>query len=122
MERMVRTGLLYDFYGKLLTEKQRQAMELYYLENWSLTEIAASDGISKQAVYDILQRSEKIIEEFEEKLGLLQRFLDQQKILNDISRRVEKVLTSLPEDSTNQQELIAINRQIHELAEAEMQE
>jgi predicted DNA-binding protein YlxM (UPF0122 family) len=118
---MVRTGLLYDFYGGLLTEKQRQTMELYYLENWSMAEIAAEGKVSKQAVHDLLHRSERIIEDLEVKLGLLQRFMDQQVILTEISEKLKQVLASLPEDGFNHKALVEINQQILQLAEAEME-
>jgi predicted DNA-binding protein YlxM (UPF0122 family) len=121
VEQMVRTGLLYDFYGGLLTAKQRQAMELYYLENWSLAEIAATSGVSKQAVHDLLHRSERIIEELEAKLGLLQRFIDQQEVLSQVSRKLQQVIASLPDGSRNHKMLTEINQQILGLAEAEME-
>ncbi len=120
MDKMVRTGLLYDFYGGLLTEKQRRVMELYYLENWSLAEIADDGEVSKQAVYDLLQRTERIIEDFEQKLGLLKRFLNQQMVLEDISAKLQRVLASLPENNPNYKVLAGINQQIAELSEAEM--
>jgi Uncharacterized protein conserved in bacteria len=118
---MVRTGLLYDFYGGLLTEKQRQAMELYYLENWSLTEIAEKSGVSKQAVHDLIHRSERIIEDLEDKLGLLQRFMDQQEVLSQVSRKLQQVLALLPDDGMNHKMLTEIQQQILELAESEME-
>jgi uncharacterized protein len=121
VEQMVRTGLLYDFYGGLLTEKQRQTMELYYLENWSLTEIAAAGGVSKQAVYDLLHRSERIIEDLEVKLGLLQRFMGQQTVLNQVSQKLQQVLVSLPDSSVNHKILTEINQQILGLAEADLE-
>lgn len=63
--------LLYDFYGKLLTPKQREVMRLYYEEDLSLGEIAEELKISRQAVHDILRRSEQALEKYEKKLGLL---------------------------------------------------
>lgn len=119
MEQLVRVGLLYDFYGGLLTEKQRQTMELYYLENWSLAEIAADGGVSKQAVHDLLHRSEKILEDFEAKLGLLQRFMDQQTVLQQVSGKLQQVIATLPDHETNRQILSEIHQQIVELAESE---
>jgi uncharacterized protein len=121
VEQMVRTGLLYDFYGGLLTEKQRQTMELYYLENWSLAEIAAAGKVSKQAVHDLLHRSERIIEDLEAKLGLLQRFMEQQSALTEISQKLQQVMVSLPENSSNHRTLVEINQQILQLAEDEME-
>lgn len=119
MEQLVRIGLLYDFYGGLLTEKQRQTMELYYMENWSLAEIAADGGVSKQAVHDLLHRSEKILEDFEVKLGLLQRFMDQQTILQQVSGKLQKVIASIPAQEINRKILTEIHQQIIDLAESE---
>ncbi|MGE5604861.1 MAG: YlxM family DNA-binding protein [Bacteroidota bacterium] len=97
VERLVRTGLLYDFYGGLLTEKQQRVMELYFLENWSLAEIAANEGVSRQAVHDLLQRSEKTIEGFEAKLGLLERFSKQQALLTGIRDQLQLVMNETSE-------------------------
>ncbi len=119
MEQLVRVGLLYDFYGGLLTEKQRQTMELYYQENWSLAEIAAAGGVSKQAVHDLLHRSEKILEDLEAKLGLLQRFMDQQTVLHQVSGRLQQVIASLPDHEMNRKILTEIHQQIVDLAESE---
>ena len=120
MERLVRTGLLYDFYGGLLTDKQRRVMELYFLENWSLAEIADTLGVSRQAIHDLLQRSEKIIEGLEKKLGLLARYDKQQTGLATISDRIQTVLEKLPERNIPlYQELIEIKAQVLRLLESE---
>ena len=119
MERLVRTGLLYDFYGGLLTAKQQKALELYCLENWSLAEIAAQDGVSRQAVHDLLHRSERIMEDFEEKLGLLERFLNQKTVLNIISTQIKEVLLTVPENNITYKKLLAINQQLVQLIESE---
>lgn len=120
MERLVRTGLLYDFYGGLLTEKQQRVMELYFLENWSLAEIAASEGVSRQAIHDLLQRSEKIIEGFEAKLGLLERYSRQQLILVGIKERLQEIISGNTEqDSLLRKELMEIKEQIIDLIESE---
>ena len=67
-EKSVRTGILLDFYGNLLTDKMREACESYYNEDLSLAEIAESSGISRQGVYDTIHRAEKQLEEYEERL------------------------------------------------------
>ncbi|BAS27473.1 DNA-binding protein [Limnochorda pilosa] len=64
-------GLLYDSYGELLTEKQRRFFELYFLDDLSLGEIADQFAVSRQAVYDILRRSQNTLERMEAKLGLV---------------------------------------------------
>ncbi|MCL6591366.1 MAG: hypothetical protein K6U80_15600 [Firmicutes bacterium] len=114
---MVRTGLLYDFYGGLLTEKQRQAMEKYYLENWSLAEIASFDGVSRQAVHDLLHRSERMVQEYEAKLGLLDRFLKLQTALAGINGKIEAALQNSPADDSNYKVLREIQQEIARLIE-----
>lgn len=74
LEKACRMTMLFDFYGNLLTQKQREVMHLYYEQDLSLAEIAENLGTSRQAVYDTLKRSEKALEKFEEKLGLLENY------------------------------------------------
>ena len=64
---------MYDVYGALLTERQRKCLELHFLQDWSLGEIAAEFGVSRQAVNDILRRSEETLEEYEVALNLLKQ-------------------------------------------------
>ena len=79
MEKNVEVCLLLDFYGKLLTERQREIMVLYYEDNLSLTEIAEELGISKQGVSDSIKRSEKILYETENKLFLLKQYMEKKQ-------------------------------------------
>ena len=67
-------SVLYDFYGPLLSDKQRRFTELYHNENCSLTESAEAEGVSKQAVSEGLRRAEKALINYEEKLGLVARW------------------------------------------------
>ena len=76
MEGFVKQSLLYDFYGDLLTEHQKEIYEAYIQDDLSLGEIAAEQGISRQGVYDIVRRCHVLLEGYEEKLGLVRRFLD----------------------------------------------
>ena len=73
IEKMIRVGQLYDAYGALLTERQRKCLELHFLQDWSLGEIAAEFCVSRQAVNDILRRSEETLEEYELALNLLKQ-------------------------------------------------
>lgn len=75
MEKIVEQGLLYDFYGELLTEHQRQIYEGVVYENLSLAEIAAEQGISRQGVHDIVKRCDKTLADYEKKLKLVARFM-----------------------------------------------
>jgi predicted DNA-binding protein YlxM (UPF0122 family) len=71
IEKVLEISMLYDFYGQMLTDKQRDIIELYYNDDLSLGEISESLGISRQGVYDMLKRSEKILYGYEEKLCLV---------------------------------------------------
>lgn len=82
IEKVARLSLLVDFYGQLLTDKQRQAMELHYGEDLSLGEIAESLEISRQAVHDLVKRSTNILEDYEASLGLVAKHLRTQQELN----------------------------------------
>jgi len=74
LEKTTRMNYLYDFYQSLLTPKQRSYMSLYYLDDYSLGEIADEYDVSRQAVYDNIKRTEAMLEEYENKLLLLQKF------------------------------------------------
>jgi len=74
MSKNLSISVLMDFYGGLLTDKQQQALELYYDQDFSLAEIAEHMDISRQGVRDFIKRGEKQLTEFEEALGLLERF------------------------------------------------
>lgn len=75
IEKILEVSLLYDFYGQMLTEKQRQIIELYYNEDLSLGEISKAMNISRQGVHDMLKRSEKVLHNYEEKLRLVEKFM-----------------------------------------------
>ena len=69
-------ALLYDFYGELLTERQRQVYESVVLEDYSLSEVAEERKISRQGVHDMIRRCNHILEGYEEKLHLVEKFLN----------------------------------------------
>lgn len=79
MEKIVRQSLLYDFYGELLTEHQKSIYEDYVNNDLSYSEIAGNNNISRQGVYDMIKRCDKILEEYEEKLKLVDKFLRAKK-------------------------------------------
>lgn len=84
-------NLLYDFYGQLLTKKQRTFFDLYYQADLSLGEIAAQHDVTRQAVYDILKRSERALEEFEAKLNLVDKYLRGQKVIRQVTKDLEEL-------------------------------
>ncbi|MDQ1913259.1 putative DNA-binding protein [Paenibacillus sp. GD4] len=79
-----RINLLFDFYEKLLTDKQQQFMKAYFHDDYSLGEIAAEFGISRQAVYEHIKRAEAVLEEYESKLQLLARHEERQRLLSEL--------------------------------------
>ncbi len=84
MEKIVEQGLLYDFYGDLLTDHQRRIYEDVVLNDLSLSEIAEEEGISRQGVYDIVRRCDKMLSGYEEKLGLVRKFEETRKKVSEI--------------------------------------
>ena len=86
MKDSVTMTLLYDYYGELLTAKQRCCFDLYYNQDYSLAEIAAEEGISRQGVHDLVRRCDRILEEYEEKLQLVAKFMK----IRDAAARIEE--------------------------------
>lgn len=93
-EKLVELGILFDFYGKLLTEKQYSVVELYYIHDLSLAEIGNELNITRQGVFDTLRRAEQKLYQYEENLGLVNKFYssheDIKKIIN-ISEEIIKL-------------------------------
>ncbi len=87
-------SVLLDFYGEMLTEKQREVVELYYNQDLSLAEIALHSGISRQGVRDSIKRAEGQLLEYEERLGLSRRFKDINKGLERIGELVASIRQS----------------------------
>ncbi|TCI23233.1 putative DNA-binding protein [Exiguobacterium sp. SL-10] len=89
LEKTNRMNYLFDFYQALLTPKQRNYMSLYYLDDYSLGEIAEEFEVSRQAVYDNIKRTEAMLEQYEEKLALFEKFEQRQQLLQTLKRQVE---------------------------------
>ena len=79
-----RMTMLFDFYGELLTERQKEFFDLYYNEDLSLAEIAENAGISRQGVRDVIVRAEAAMQEIEDKTGIIRRFESQRPHLDAI--------------------------------------
>ena len=80
-----RMTMLFDFYGELLTDRQREFFDLYYNEDLSLAEIAENAGISRQGVRDVIVRAESAMQEVEDKTGIIRRFEGQRRRLGAIA-------------------------------------
>ncbi len=91
MYDIARRSLLFDFYGQLLTEKQQEIYDLYFQQDLSLGEIAELHKVSRQAIYDLLKRTEETLEEYESKLGLVKKHKDSAEILKQVQKRLESI-------------------------------
>ena len=87
MEEIVEQGLLYDFYGELLTDHQRGIYEDAVFNDMSLSEIAEVAGISRQGVHDLIRRCDRILEGYESRLHLMERF----RRISDKLEQIEKL-------------------------------
>ena len=107
MEKIVEQGLLYDFYGELLTAHQRKVYEDVVFNDLSPSEIAGELGISRQGVHELMKRCDKILEEYEAKLHLVAKFVK----IRDMAREVEQLA-----DECARTRDMALIEQIHGLA------
>src|SRR5690625_3842984 len=86
LEKTSRINMLYDFYHLLLTNKQKEYMEFYYREDFSLGEIASKCNVSRQAVYDTIRRTEQLLETYEQKLNLYEKFSKRKELLEQLEQ------------------------------------
>ena len=92
IDKIMEASLLYDFYGQLLTQRKQQVMQLYHEENLSLAEIAQEFGISRAAVHESLKSAEKSLSEYEEKLGLVEKFMKSQNAIDRIDESIDRLI------------------------------
>jgi len=112
MEKIVRRALLYDFYGELLTEHQKNIYSDYVLNDLSYTEIGSNEGISRQAVYELIKRCDSILEDYETKLKLVAKFTETNKRISRIHELAEEL-----NKSTSDKELKNKISEIEKLSE-----
>lgn len=110
LERLFHLADMFDMYGMLLTEKQQRCLELHLFEDFSLSEIGEAVGVSRQAVYDIIHRSEQALETYEQKLGLLKRLTEEHEELAAIGAVIGNLRTE-----TNGEDVDAVLQRIAKL-------
>ena len=96
MEKILEQTLLYDFYGELLTEHQKRVYEDVVLNDYSLSEIADELGISRQGVHDMVKRCSRLLNGYEEKLHLVEKFVSLKEKVGEI-RKLAKTRESDPD-------------------------
>lgn len=89
MNNLTRRALYFDFYGSLLTEKQREIYDLYYQQDLSLGEISEIRNVSREAVYDLLKRTEEALNHYESKLRLVQKYQFSREIIKEIAQKID---------------------------------
>ena len=104
MDKNYEHALYYDFYGALLTDKQREVMELYHEENYSIVEIADELGVTKQAIHENLRKSEKILRSYEEKLGLMKSLLETRELIEAIDKKIDVLIRKAQESGRDEAE------------------
>lgn len=85
MEKRIELSMLYDFYGELLKNNQRQILEGYFGDDLSLAELADEQGISRQGIYDTVKRCSRQLEDYEAKLHLIARFEEARETVHQIN-------------------------------------
>lgn len=91
MGKNLDVAVLLDFYGEMLTEKQRDVIDLYYNQDLSLSEIAEHEGITRQGVRDSIKRGEVFLFELEEKLRVFENYIETQKTIQNIKYIAERI-------------------------------
>lgn len=117
MEKIFEQGLLYDFYGELLTEHQRRIYEEAVYNDMSLSEIAEEEGISRQGVHDLIKRCDKILCGYEEKLHLAARFVEAKKTVLEALKLTETEILCRKREEARQDGLLEIKELLNRLLE-----
>ncbi|MDR3295972.1 MAG: YlxM family DNA-binding protein [Clostridiales Family XIII bacterium] len=116
-EETAKMNLLFDFYGGLLTEKQRLIFRSYYEDDLSLAEIADNIQISRQGVHDALRKASASLEEHESKLCLIRRFKNVGDIAGRAKAEIDRVLAEHPDDAGLETRLRSVRAMIDKLEE-----
>ena len=115
MNKFLEQALLFDFYGELLTDHQKEIYEQFALEDLSLSEIAEMKGISRQGVHDLVKRCQKTLEGYEMKLHLVEKFLS-------VKEKVSKIDDTLAEWECEKNDPEEMVKRIRNIADAIIEE
>jgi predicted DNA-binding protein YlxM (UPF0122 family) len=117
MDKFYEITLLYDFYGELLTEKQKNVIELYYLNDLSLFEIAEEYDITRQAVLDMLKRTEKLLKQYEDKLHLTKLYLERKRKLDEIDLDFAALISKSTVSDDDKESIQKLRKAVAEILE-----
>lgn len=110
MDKIIERGLLFDFYGELLTAHQREIYSEAVFNDLSLSELSEEEGISRQGIHDLIKRCDKLLEGYEEKLRLVQRF-------NSIKEQVCKIEDELDSLKISDEDRVSLKGQLQHIIE-----
>lgn len=111
MKKKMEEHYLFDFYGELLTEKQKQILDYYYNDDYSLAEIAEVMAVTRQGIFDVIKRSRLMMESYENKLGLMNKFLKTQRIIKQAQKELNALAINI-EDQKIENKILAIRDQL----------
>lgn len=92
IDKIIEISMLFDFYGQLLTEKQHEIYSLYHEDNLSLSEISGEVHISRQGVHIALKKAESLLAQYEEKLGLIEKFSKKEEVIRQVDENIERLI------------------------------
>ncbi len=107
-DKVTSVSLLYDFYGNLLSDRQREVVGMHCDDDLSLAEIAEELGISRQGVHDALKNGRRALDEYEEKLGMVKRFSEETEAVREIDRELTLIIEQYSGDEVLKERLSAI--------------
>lgn len=110
-------SLLFDFYGALLGEHQREIMSAYHEDDLSLAEIADNMGMTRQGVHYTLKKAERMLKEYEDKLGMVRRYTDNQKKLRKAENIIEEFLKEVEPGSRHAEYINDLKKTLEDFAE-----
>lgn len=116
-DKMIEISMLVDFYGQLLTAKQQEILKLYHEDNYSLSEIAEEFGISRQGVHDAVKKAEKALHEYENKLGLVKKFMDTEDAITAIDSQLDELIKENNRNEGLRSKLMSIKSIIDQINE-----
>ena len=116
MEEIEKKALLFDFYGELLTDHQKNIYSDIVMNDFSYSEVARDEGVSRQSVYDLVRRCDKVLEEYENKLKLVEKFLETKERVSQIHELATQLKSITTENNLIQKidRIESISKQIYE--------
>lgn len=117
MSKNLEVSVLFDFYGEMLTEKQKDVIDLYYNEDLSLAEIAEHEGISRQGVRDNIKRGEVFLYELEDKIGYVRQYRATEKLLDEL-QQVNQQLYMVNEKYVYNNEIRLLSEKLDQMMES----